>query len=44
MFHFFKSLIPKSNLVASDTAIVQAHAQSRVLHETIYYEHKDGEE
>jgi hypothetical protein len=36
-FKFFKSLIPKSTLVADSSGIVGAHAQSRVLHETIYY-------
>lgn len=37
---FFKTLIPPSNLVASGTdnsGIVQAHAQTRQLTETIYY-------
>ena len=36
-FKFFKSLIPPSTLVADSSGIVEAHAQSRVLHETIYY-------
>lgn len=37
MFNFFKSLVPKSTLVAGATGTVQAHAQSRTLQETVYY-------
>ena len=36
-FKFFKSLIPPNTLVSDSPSIVQAHAQSRVLNETIYY-------
>ena len=36
-FKFFKSLVPKSTLVADSSGTVQAHAQTRQLTETIYY-------
>ena len=37
MFKFFKTLFPENSAVVDATGIVQAHAQSRDLKETIYY-------
>ncbi len=37
MFKFFKSLIPKSNLVQETSGVVQAHQQTTNLKEVIYY-------